>query len=404
MASDVAAVRRIEYERTIVTDSLTQTIAAIHAAPTRIVLVITGGGSGALSKLLEVPGASRTVVAGLVPYANAALIEFLGHEPEKFCDESTALTMAVTAYQRAVALVAAEDNDDLETPADLLGIAATASLVSDRPKRGDHRALVAIQSSTATQLARLDLEKDARDRPGEEGLVASLIIDRLADVAGIEMRPALPLGDLDRLTTRQTTAATAVADVWNGRRSITWSLPDGRWADTPPASPAGILSGSFAPRHEGHVGLLQVAEHILAGPVYYELPVVNADKPPLDYDSIECRRRVFTDKPLAITASATFEEKAAVFPGTMFVVGADTAERVIDPAFYDGAAKGRDAAMASIRDHGCGFLVAGRQQHERFQDLTSLSVPASFTDLFTAIPSDRFRCDISSTEIRNDSA
>ncbi len=74
MAWDVAAVRRIEYERTIVTDSLTQTIAAIHAAPTRIVLVITGGGSGALSKLLEVPGASRTVVAGLVPYANAALI------------------------------------------------------------------------------------------------------------------------------------------------------------------------------------------------------------------------------------------------------------------------------------------------------------------------------------------
>lgn len=379
-------------------DSLTQTIAAIHAAPARVVLAITGGGSGALSRLLAVPGASRTVVEGLVPYANPALVEFLGYEPERFCDESTALTMAVVAYQRAVTLVGAEPNGDL------LGIAATASLVSDRPKQGDHRALVAIQSSTATHLARLDLAKDARDRRDEEHLVASLIIDRLAAVAGIDTRPALPLTDLDKLTTRQTIAATALADVWNGRRPITWSLPDGRWADTPPASPVGILSGSFAPRHEGHVGLQQVAEQILAGEVYYELPVVNADKPPLDYDSIECRRQVFTDKPLALTAAATFVEKAALFPGATFVVGADTAERVIDPTFYGGAPDKRDEAMVSIRDHDCGFLVAGRRDDDRFQDLASLSLPSEFVDLFTAIPSDQFRCDISSTRIRDDSA
>ena len=48
-------------------------VARIHAAPIRLVLAITGGGSRAIAELLEVPGGSRTLLEAVVPYSSAAL-------------------------------------------------------------------------------------------------------------------------------------------------------------------------------------------------------------------------------------------------------------------------------------------------------------------------------------------
>lgn len=370
----------------------TTTIQAIHDAPHRCVVAVTGGGSGAISALLRVPGASRTVLESVVPYAGSALEDFLGEEPDSSCNESTALAMAVVAWQRAVALCeAAEDQ--------LVGIAVTASLASDRPKRGDHRALVAVQTSTSTVLARLDLEKGARDRPAEEDLVTALMIDRLAETCDINDRPEIELGDGDELHIHQVTAGEILAGTWNGHTSIAWSLPDGSWAPEPPAAPAGILSGSFHPLHSGHEQLQQTAEHTLSGPVYYELPLINADKPPLEYLSIEERRSAFTDVPLALSRAATFAEKAGLYPGVTFVVGADTAARVVEQRFYE-SAESMATAFETIRSRGCRFLVGGRLRGSDFDDLEDLELPDDVADLFTGIPEARFRCDISSTALR----
>ena len=382
------------------TDRLTETISAIHDSPTRSALAITGGGSRSLSRLLTVPGASRTVIEGLVPYSSASLSEYLGRRPDRFCDEATALAMAVVAHGRAVTL-SEEDGQEPKLTDSLIGLGATASLASDRPKRGDHRALVALQTNSTTVLAQLDLEKNARRRSEEEDLVAELIIGLLATESGVQPQPELPLTDADRLDIRRTVASPELADVWNRRQPIAWSLPNGNWSLHPTVPPAGILSGSFAPRHQGHVELQQAAESILDGPVHYELPAVNADKPPLDFRTIETRRAAFTDRPLAITSAPTFAEKAELFPGTSFVIGADTAIRVIDPRFYDDDPGDRDAALAKIADHNCRFLVAGRMTDNRFLDLQSLKLPSGSESLFSEISADVFRCDVSSTELRN---
>jgi len=378
------------------TDPLAETISAIHDSPTRAALAITGGGSGALTRLLAVPGASRTVLEGQVPYAARALCGYLGSQPNHFCDDATALALAVVAFERATRL--ADGTSDSST---LLGLGATASLASDRPKRGDHRALVALQTASSTTFARLDLEKNARTRAEEEDLVARLLIDLIAEAAGVSSRPELALSEADGLAIRRSVAAPELADVWNRRTPIAWSLTDGGWSLEPPAPPAGVLSGSFAPRHQGHVELQQVAESILDGPVYYELPVVNADKPPLDFETIDRRREVFSDRPLAVTSAPTFLEKARLFPGTTFVLGIDTAARVIDPRFYDDDPEDRDLALASIDELGCRFLVAGRVDDNGFQDLSSLDLPEGCRHLFEAIPVDVFRCDVSSSDIRN---
>src|SRR5262249_56627326 len=69
-------------------------IEALHQSPVRCVLALAGGGAGAASRLLGVPGASRTVLEVVVPYHDRALTEFLGFRPEQFCSAATSRDMA----------------------------------------------------------------------------------------------------------------------------------------------------------------------------------------------------------------------------------------------------------------------------------------------------------------------
>src|SRR5207244_1894792 len=74
-----------------------------------------------------------------------------------------------------------------------IGVACTASLVSDRPKKGEHRCHVATQTATQSAAWSLVLEKGARDRNGEERLVGQLILCALARAAGLVDLPPLEL-------------------------------------------------------------------------------------------------------------------------------------------------------------------------------------------------------------------
>src|SRR5690242_5062111 len=85
----------------VMEEAIRSTIAAIHAGPHGLALVLAGGGSAALEWLLAVPGASATVLEALVPYSRAAMAAFLGEEPEKATGLETAAAMAERAYDRA---------------------------------------------------------------------------------------------------------------------------------------------------------------------------------------------------------------------------------------------------------------------------------------------------------------
>src|SRR5512138_3081204 len=105
-------------------------IAAIHASPTMAVIVVTGGGAQALADLLAVPGASKTVLEALVPYSERSLREFLATPPTQAVSADTAAAMARAAYQRALRLREKE-------AIPVLGLSCTATLATDRPKKGD---------------------------------------------------------------------------------------------------------------------------------------------------------------------------------------------------------------------------------------------------------------------------
>ena len=78
-----------------------QLVEQIHDSPMRIVLAATGGGSRAIADLLEVPGASRTLLEAAVPYSAAAMAAWLGTLPDGLCSAATGRAMAMAAFHRA---------------------------------------------------------------------------------------------------------------------------------------------------------------------------------------------------------------------------------------------------------------------------------------------------------------
>ncbi len=106
-----------------------------------------------------------------------------------------------------------------------------------------------------------------------------------------------------------------------------------------------------------------------------------------------------------VSNAPLFSSKARLFPGAAFVVGYDTAERVLQPRYYGNSPQKMMEALSEIRDSGCRFLVAGRTDDRGiFHDATELPVPEAFGELFEAIPASRFRRDISSTQLRRGAA
>lgn len=219
----------------------------------------------------------------------------------------------------------------------------------------------------------------------------------------------------------------ALRRLYDGTLPCLWRQPDGAFVEEPPLRPAGILPGSFNPLHAGHEQLRTCAERRLGAPVCFELAVRNADKPSIDAPTLLGRLAQFVAQPLLLTRAATFVEKARLYPGTTFVVGVDTARRIIDPRFYGSQEHHLQAALAEIAAARCRFLVAGRRmpllappespREERpgdvvmrgmhasgntgaFVTLADLPLPPGAEQLFEALPESEFRCDLSSTAIR----
>jgi nicotinic acid mononucleotide adenylyltransferase len=376
-----------------------QLISTLHASGRKAALAITGGGSGAVGELLRVPGGSRLLIEAQVPYDAQALAAFLGFAPAQACSSDTAIAMAQTARERAARLVPAGT--------DLVSLGATAALVSDRPRKGEHRFHIAFANSAGIAHCTCVLAKGRRDRAAEEDLVSRAIVLWLARACGIAAPSPRSLIDADEHYAETVYAETSVAAADTIDQLLAGELdrltvqPDGQMMLSAP-QPFVLFPGSFNPMHEGHLLLARVAEEHRQQPLAFEISVTNVDKPPLAAETVRHRLAQFAWKsPVELTRAPTFLEKSRLFPSTTFVIGADTAERLVAPKYYGDDELQMHTALEEIANSGSSFLVAVRiDAAGRVRALNDIPVPRRYADLFTEIPEHHFRLDTSSSEIR----
>ena len=384
-----------------------QLIAGLHASGRKAALAITGGGSGAIAELLRVPGGSRLLIEAQVPYDAQALAMFLGFAPAQACSAETAIAMARTARARAASLAPADSDGGTELVGrDLVGLGATAALVSDRPRKGEHRFHIAFANAAGIAHCTCVMAKGRRDRAAEEDLVSRAIVLWLARACGVVAPSPRSLLDAEEhyaeTVLPPVDAPTDTIDqLLAGEVDRLTVQPDGQMMLSAP-QPVVLFPGSFNPMHEGHVSLAQAAEELRQQPVAFELSVTNVDKPPLAGETVRQRLAQFAWRaPVELTRAPTFVEKARLFPGTTFVVGADTAERLFGSKYYGGDEDRMHMALEEIANSGSSFLVAVRLDAAgRVRALNDIPVPRRYADLFSEIPEHHFRVDTSSSEIR----
>jgi len=327
-----------------------------------------------------------------VPYGPKAVAGYLGEAPGQACSAETAQQMARRAFGRAVEL-----RPDASIP--VVGLGATAALATDRVRRGEDRLHAAAFDGSRTVALELPFSARHANRQAQETAAERAIVALLADAVGVAPWREVAGSDLAFVVRAVEGEDDELAVVHDGTQSWVTAYPDGRRRPGGKI-PTALVPGSFNPWHEAHQALWEAARRRFGDPVAYELSITNVDKPPLPSAEVLRRAAQFSGRAcLILTAAPTFVEKARLLPGAAFVVGADTARRIVDPVYYGGVAA-MLGALCELRSLGSRFVVAGRLERGRFLQLSDLTMPSEVAGLFEAIPAGELRVDVSSTELR----
>ncbi len=377
----------------MIQSEIEQLVAKIHASPQQAVLEFAGAGSLALFWLHSQGGSSRTILEAVDRYSAQSTIDLLGTQPRRFVTAKTARTMARHAYQRALRLSVGR--------APVVGIGCTATIATDYAKRGKHGCRVCVISRARCTQYAVTLQKGVRDRPGEEAIISRIVLQALARACEMELTLDLDLLETETLKIDSSAYRDPLDSLHADDVATVTIRPDGDMSTNQTLRGVAVLSGAFNPLHIGHIHLARAAATHLHRRVVFELPVINADKGALSHTEI-CRRMGQFHQPwqLVLTRQPLFAQKAILFTDSVFVIGYDTALRLLQSRYYDDDETKMRAALAAIQAAGCRFLVAGRLWQGRFRTSTDLSFPASFSVLFEELPQADFRLDTSSTEVR----
>ncbi|MBP1908655.1 hypothetical protein [Methanolobus bombayensis] len=384
----------------------------INRSSFRIVLTITGGGTEVIGKLLRHGGGSDTLLEAIVPYCKESLHDLIGKKPESYASAETAKNMAMAAYRRALFLDSGSEKSD---PLNLIGIGITCKLA----KRGNeregrsHEVYFASQSCNRTTVSGIAFNCiDGREE--QERTAANYILDSIASLCDPKKydEQNILMGSADGKTLiikSEEEVDNEIADLLlktlesinSGENATPMKVDLGQSSNEPGI----IMSGSFNPCHKNHVEMAMIASEKYNMPVDFEISLANVDKPPVDYISLKERlesvRNCMQDMKkgasgnIHLSNSPLFADKAVLFPGSVFLIGTDTLNRLFNVNYYR---KGEDmqSLIEHFKKHNIRFLVFRRKNADICEDF---DIP----DICEIVSYDCYADDgTSSTKIRNE--
>jgi hypothetical protein len=384
-------------------------ILSLHESPYKAVIACTGAGAGIQKALWEVPGSSETIIDSVFPYHRLALTDFIGREPAKFCSQDTALWMATAAHRRATELVLRDGGD----PATVIGLALTAAVATNRPKKGDHQCFIAVRTAKGMSTVSAVFEKGLRSREEEGALCDLLAVNVLLASAGLEQVSGSAAGILcDEIRTfdddgdvlyRPKLVPSQLAPLAGTTHDIfdrPLFQPDGARMDVDALSPDRhiLFHGSFDPWHFGHDLMAQQAERMTGKEVVCAITATHPDKGRLGEAELLRRAEQFRYRRpvLFMESGALYVDKARMFPGVGMLIGADVALGILNPKYYGSPSKCMEA-LEELRQHRARFYVVGREIEGKFVTLDDLPIPAAARELFLPVSG---RWDVRSRDLR----
>ena len=382
----------------------------IHESHFRIVMAVTGGGTEAIGELLRHGRGSNTLLEAIVPYSKESLHDLIGKEPEKYASAETAKDMAMSAYRRALFL---DPGSGTQDPEKLIGIGVTCKLARQEHEREgrQNEIYLASQSYGNTTVSGITFKENGC-REEQESIAANYIVDLIAYLCDPE-KYANPnvRKDISNDNTlffgTEAKAETAVSELLlktlENLNSGTNIIPAKIDMGISKNKPGIIMSGSFNPCHKKHVEMAMIASEKYGMPVDFEISLANVDKPPIDYISLKERlesvkacmqdMRKESAGNIYLSNSPLFADKAVLFPGSVFLIGTDTLNRLFNKNYYR-KGEDRQSLLEHFKKYDIRFLVFPRKGAYISDDI-------EMPDICEIVPHGRYTDDgTSSTKIR----
>jgi PncC family amidohydrolase len=333
--------------------------------------------------LSRVPGISNWHCGSAVTYRNATKAGWLGVSEQDL--EHPGAVSETVARQMALGVLR-------NTPEADLSVSITGHLGPDAPPRLDGRVFVGLarreSGDAVTALEVLETKLKASTRVSRQKEAIVLVLAQLESQLEVEQRNlnhVLPAEDWSDVREGAVDAVCVGEAEEDGRHTSGLIFP-----------------GAFNPMHDGHRRMAEIASQLVGATTEFELSIANVDKPPLRrYTATHRAQQLLPHGPVWITNTPTFAEKALLFPGATFIVGADTMLRIADPRYYRGDAAARDRCIEALGEQGCRFLLFGRTIDEVFCTVDSMQLPPALSSICDEVPPERFRVDVCSTDLRD---
>lgn len=307
-------------------------VRSLIAGGHQLVAGVTGAGAG-LSKLIwEVPGVSATLNSVSLVYAQGAFDDYVGEESVKYCSQEGALKLANASYLQLQRLVARRGKP-LAPGAKIVGLGLSAAVQTSRTRRGDDQIFLAARSQDRLIVSHAKLVKidDGRKKQGE--LCDLLGLNTVLRACGLE---EVPVNRADFVETE--TSDEILPPSLGPITESTLFRSDGTVDRFVPGmlnrKKHFVLPGSFHPLHFGHLEMARVGRRVMGREPVYEISLNNVAKVAPSPEDIAKRIWQFRGLADVIVSPDTprFVQKIERY-GTDFVIGLDTAVRILDPIF-----------------------------------------------------------------------